>query len=174
MLNDLYLLHWICFNYVEWFVLHWMICTTLNDLYLLPWMICTMLNDLCYVERFVLCWMIRTTRNDLYLLRWMICTTLNDLYFVEWFVLRWMICTYYVECGLTTLNNLSLVEWFALLLNDLSVSSRKISLEDCPQNFLSHENLHNEHCPLRNPYPCENSSGENSCATNKKKMILKI
>ena len=146
-MNDLY--------YVEWFVLRWMICTYYLEWFVLRWTICTVLNDSYYAEWFVL-------------------TTLNDLYYVEWFVLRWMICTYYVECVLTTLNNLSLVEWFALLLNDLSVSSRKISLEDCPQNFLSHENLHNEHCPLRNPYPCENSSGENSCATNKKKMILKI
>ena len=130
-----------------------MICTTLNDLYYAEWFVLTTLNDLYYVERFVLCWMIRTTLNDLYLL-------------------RWMICTYHVECVLNTLNNLSLVEWLALLLNDLSVSFRKTSLEDCPQNFLAHENLHNEHCPLRNPYPCENSSGENSCATNKKKDDL--
>ena len=45
-------------HYVEWFVLRWMICTTLNDFR-------TALNDMYYVEWFVL--------------RWGICTALNDL-----------------------------------------------------------------------------------------------
>ena len=67
--------------YVEWFVLRWVICTTLNDLnyvvwFVQHWIICTALNDLYYVEWFVLRW---------------ICTTLNDLQSVERFALSWMI-----------------------------------------------------------------------------------
>ena len=89
-------------HYVEWFVLHWKICTTLNDLYCVEWfvprwIICTMLNDLHCVEWYVIRLMICTTFNDLnyvawFVQRWIICTALNYLqYSVELIVLRWMI-----------------------------------------------------------------------------------
>ena len=92
--NDLYS--------VEWYVLRWMICTTLNDMYyvewyVLRWVICITLSDLYYVERFELSWMICTALNYLHRVelfvvqRWMICTMLNDLYYVQWFVQRRMI-----------------------------------------------------------------------------------
>ena len=86
--NDLYS--------VDWFVLHCMICTTLNHLnkvtwFAQRWIICsTALNYLCYIEWFVLRWMICTTLND-FLFSCKICATPNDSYSVERFVLRWMI-----------------------------------------------------------------------------------
>ena len=122
-------LHYIqCLYYVEWLVLHWVICVTLNDLYyvewfVLRWVICTTFNAMCYVEWFVLPWMICTALNDMYnvewfVLHWMICnyvewfvlhsvicTMLNDLNYVEWFVQCWIICS-------TALNYLYYVEWF--------------------------------------------------------------
>ena len=87
-LNDMY--------YLEWFVLRWMIWTTLHNLHSVElfvvqrWIICTILNDLYYVEWFLLRWMICTTLNDL-LLPCKICAISNDLYSVERFVLRSMI-----------------------------------------------------------------------------------
>ena len=87
MLNDLY--------YIDWFVLRWMIWTTLHDLYSVElfvvqrWFICTTLNDLYYVEWFVLRWIICKTLND-FLLPCKICATSKGLYSVDWFVLRWM------------------------------------------------------------------------------------
>ena len=124
-----------------------------------------------------------------FVLGWMICTKLNDLYYVEWLVLRLMICSYHVEFLLTTLNNLHFVEWFILTALNLfwlrwmtstvvgwferfnETSSWKIPPEYSPRNFLSHENLHNEHCLIRKP-PWKNSSSENCFATNKKQTII--
>ena len=76
--------------YVEWFVLRWMICITLNDLYyvdwfVLRWKIWTTLNDLYSVQFFAQSWIICSTAlNDLY-------TTLNEFYYDRWFVQRRMI-----------------------------------------------------------------------------------
>ena len=82
---------------VEWFVLHWMIFTTLNDMYyvewfVLRWMICITLNDLYYVEWFV--------QRCIIWQSWIICSAAlndlyyeNDFYYDEWFVLCWMIST---------------------------------------------------------------------------------
>ena len=83
------------------FVLHWMICTTLNilycvELFVLSWMICITLNNLYKVELFFLPCKICTTSNDLYsverfVLRWMIRSAMDDLYNVKSFGLRWII-----------------------------------------------------------------------------------
>ena len=116
-LSDLY--------YVEWFVLFWIIFTTLSDLYcaewfLLRWVICTMLNDLNYVAWFEQ--------------RWIICSTaLNYLYYVEWFLFRWKICTtlngFLLLCKICeNQNDLYSVERFALrrmiriLMDDLYIT----------------------------------------------------
>ena len=113
--------------YVEWFVLRWMICTTLNDLhcvewFVLCWMICITLNDMYYVEWFVLRWMICTTLHDLHSVElfvqcWIICTTLNGLYYVKWLVQRWMNFYFLAKfvrpwmiC--TALKDLCCIEWF--------------------------------------------------------------
>ena len=63
------------------------------------------------------------------------------------------------------------VERFELLLNDLEGSMKfppgKISPGKLPRNFLSHENLINEHCPMRNPL-CGNSLRNNCFVANEK------
>ena len=106
---------------VEWFVLHWMIFTTLNDMYyvewfVLRWMICITLNDLYYVEWFVLRWMICTALHYLTELNYLQCSV---EWFVlrEWFLLRWMICImlndfHNVERFFTLLQNLYVLDWF--------------------------------------------------------------
>ena len=103
MLNDLY--------YIDWFVLRWMIWTTLHDLYSVElfvvhcWIICTTLNDLYYVECFEQRWMIFYFLAKFVRPR-MICKVLKDLYYVEWFGVRWMICT--------TLNHLGYDELLSI------------------------------------------------------------
>ena len=61
---------------IEWYVQHWMICTTLNmyniEWYVQHWMICTTLNDLYYFAY------VCNSLSGIY-------TSLNDLNYVQWF-----------------------------------------------------------------------------------------